>query len=156
MDLGHLTPSKGKKSRRVGRGSGSGLGKTCGRGTKGQGSRSGGSISPFFEGGQMPLYRRVPIRGFNNARFTQRYLVINLKDLKDYSEEIVTPDQLHKNGLLPHLRLPVKILSDGEVKKPLEIHAHHFSKKAIEKLESAGGKAHILPLRKEKEPESAP
>ena len=141
MDLGHLTYEKGskKKSKRIGRGIGSGHGKTSCRGAKGQRSRSGSKSRAWFEGGQMPLQRRLPKRGFTNI-FTKRYQVLNVGDLESLKKNKISPEELLKVKVIRNKNLPVKILGNGEVKKPLEVQAHAFSKKAVEKLEAAGGK----------------
>lgn len=138
MRLHELAPAKGSKSsrKRVGRGPGSGLGKTAGRGEKGQKSRSGYSRRPGFEGGQMPLVRRVPKRGFNNV-FRTEYAVINLAQLAGLEGE-VTPELLAGKGLVRSGR-PLKVLGDGEVAAALTVRAHRFSKSARAKIEAAGG-----------------
>lgn len=124
---------------RVGRGPGSGKGKTCGRGTKGQKSRSGASIPPWFEGGQMPLQRRVPKRGFTNI-FKKRYALVHLEDLNRFNDgEEVTPERLMEERLIRKLRDGVKILGDGALSKRLTVHAHKFTKTAAEKITAAGG-----------------
>ncbi len=142
MNLGNLTYAKGsrKKRKRVGRGEGSGHGGTACRGHKGQRSRSGGGVPPWFEGGQMPLQRRVPKRGFTNI-FRKEYQIVNLEDLeRKVTDKVVTPEILHQLRLIDKKDQPVKILGDGEITRPLEISAHAFSKSAIEKIEKAGGK----------------
>ncbi len=138
MRLHELAPAKGSKSsrKRVGRGPGSGLGKTAGRGEKGQKSRSGYSRRPGFEGGQMPLIRRVPKRGFTNI-FRAEYAVVNLAQLAGLEGE-VTPELLAARGLARAGR-PLKVLGDGEVAAPLTVRAHKFSKTARAKIEAAGG-----------------
>lgn len=140
MKLHDLSPAKGatQSRKRVGRGPGSGLGKTAGRGHKGQGSRAGSRMLPGFEGGQMPLVRRVPKRGFNNAIFRVEYAVVNLDQLADLGNEI-TPELLREKGVVRG-RKPVKVLGDGEVKKALRVVAHKFSKSARAKIEAAGGR----------------
>lgn len=145
MDLQTLKPTKGKAKSRVGRGNGSGKGKTCGRGTKGQGARSGGSIHPWFEGGQMPLYRRLPIRGFNNARFTKRYQIVNLSQIASLPEDgPVNPETLYAKGLINSEYEPVKILGDGELKAAYKVSAHKFSKSAAARIATAGGESIVL------------
>jgi large subunit ribosomal protein L15 len=148
MDLSNLKPAPGSKhsKKRVGRGPGSGLGKTAGRGHKGAQSRSGYSYKRGFEGGQMPLHRRVPKRGFNNKRFRTEFAVVNLDQLDARFEAgaIVSPDVLRDAGLVRDRRLPVKVLGRGEVTKALTVQAHKFSGKAAEKLAAAGGKAEAL------------
>jgi large subunit ribosomal protein L15 len=143
MKLHELSPAKGSRQarKRVGRGPGSGLGKTAGRGEKGQKSRSGYSQRIGFEGGQMPLVRRVPKRGFNNV-FRTEYAVVNLRQLAELDGEI-TPEVLHRRGLVPK-GARVKVLADGDVAKPLQVRAHKFSRAAREKVENAGGKCEEL------------
>ncbi len=133
-----------KERKRVGRGPGSGLGKTAGRGHKGQKSRSGYSRKWGFEGGQMPLYRRIPKRGFNNALFAVRYQIVNLEKIEGLEETEITPQLLKEKGIIKKISLPVKILSRGEISRPYTIHAHKFSQKAKEKIEAAGGKAIVI------------
>ena len=144
MKLHELTPAKGSKRsrKRIGRGPGSGTGKTAGRGHKGQRSRSGYSQRLGFEGGQMPLIRRVPKRGFTNI-FKTRYQVVNLASLGDLSGE-VTPDVLVAHGLVrPGHK--VKILGDGEIQAAIQVQAHKFSASAKAKIEAAGGSCEVLP-----------
>jgi len=138
-ELHDLSPAKGshRNRKRVGRGPGSGTGKTAGRGEKGQKARSGGSIHPYFEGGQMPLVRRIPKRGFSN-RGRVEYQVVNLRDL-DRFEGKVDITTLRAAGLIGASHRPVKILGQGELAKALEVEAHAFSKSAREKIEAAGG-----------------
>jgi large subunit ribosomal protein L15 len=129
----------------VGRGPGSGLGKTSGRGEKGQKSRSGFSHRDGFEGGQMPLHRRVPKRGFTNARFRKEFAEINLERLEVFDAgSIVTPEVLLKRGMIKNLRDGLKVLAKGTVTKALTVRAHKFSAKAQEQIAGAGGKAEIL------------
>src|SRR5579862_3820754 len=131
-----------KKKVRVGRGPGSGLGKTAGRGIKGATSRSGYAMKVTYEGGQMPLFRRLPKRGFTNGPFRVEYSVVNVGELSDFpAGSKVSPEELRKAGLLVGpARNPVKILGDGEIKISLIVSADAFSKSAIEKLQKAGGK----------------
>jgi large subunit ribosomal protein L15 len=129
-----------KKSKRVGRGPGSGLGKTAGRGHKGAGQRSGFKRRYWFEGGQMPLYRRVPMRGFNNSNFQKSYEIVNLSDIGKIKVKNIDSDVLFKNGLISSKFLPVKILANGDIKKAYNITASSFSKSAIKKIEEVGGK----------------
>lgn len=145
MDLGHLKYAKGSKKRRkrVGRGPGSGHGKTSCRGSKGQKSRSGAKSRSWFEGGQMPLQRRIPKRGFTNI-FRREYQVVNLGDLDRIKEKKISPEVLLKARLIRKRNVLLKILGDGDVTKPLEVSAHAFSRSAVEKLEAAGGKAILL------------
>ncbi len=145
MKIHELAPPKGsrKKRKRLGRGEGSGLGKTSGRGTKGQNSRSGGGVSPGFEGGQMPLQRRIPKRGFTNI-FKKEYEIINIKDLKHFnSGERVGKDALLKSGLIKKTK-PVKLLAKGDISYPLNIEVNNVSRSAKEKIEAAGGKVEIV------------
>ena len=144
MKLEELKPSKGsrKKAKRVGRGPGSGSGKTSGKGHKGQKARSGGVKGPGFEGGQMPLQRRLPKRGFTNI-FRKEYAVVNLSDLSDLSGTI-TPETLMEQGIVRHAKSGIKILGVGELKSALTIRAHKFSKSAIDKIQAAGGKAEVI------------
>lgn len=145
MILSELKPAKGsrKKSKRIGRGVGSGHGKTSGRGHKGQGSRSGGGVPAWFEGGQMPIQRRLPKRGFTNI-FRVNYNIINLKDLdKIKGDDPITPETLSEKGIVKRKR-PIKILGEGKLTKPLTVHAKKFSKSAIKKIEEAGGKAVLV------------
>ena len=143
-ELHDLSPSRGshRGRKRVGRGMGSGTGKTSGRGQKGQGSRSGGGVSAHFEGGQMPLVRRLPKRGFTNINRVE-YQVVNLRDL-EAMDGAVTLEALKGAGLIGNFRHPVKILGTGEVTKALAVEAHAFSKSAREKIESAGGSVTVL------------
>ncbi len=146
MGLENLKPAKGsvRERKRVGRGPGSGRGKTCGRGEKGQKSRSGYSRKLGFEGGQMPLHRRVPKRGFHN-RFRKEWAAINLERLEIFDAgTIVTPDVLEKRGMIRKVRDGVKILAKGDLTKPLTVRAHKFSAKARERITGLGGKAEIL------------
>ena len=146
MRLNDLSPSKGArtKRKRVGRGPGSGHGKTSCRGSKGLKSRSGGSVRPGFEGGQMPLQRRLPKRGFSNI-FKKEYELINVRDLNQFdSDSSIDIALLQKTGLLKSINTGVKLLSDGEISHPVVIKVHKASKKAIEKVEAAGGKVELL------------
>jgi large subunit ribosomal protein L15 len=147
VGLSNLRPAKGsvRERKRVGRGPGSGLGKTSGRGEKGQKSRSGFSHREGFEGGQMPLHRRVPKRGFSNARFKKEFAEINLERLEVFDAgSIVTPEVLLKRGMIKNLRDGLKVLAKGTVTKALTVRAHKFSAKAQEQITGAGGKAEIL------------
>jgi len=146
MKLHELKPAEGavKTPLRKGRGVGSGLGKTSGRGHKGQKARSGGGTRPGFEGGQMPLSRRLPKRGFTNP-FSKEYSLVNLKDLNRFEEgTVVTPELLKEEGLVKKLNDGVKILGEGELAKKLTVKAHKFSKSAKEKIEALGGKAEVI------------
>ena len=143
--LGNLKPSSGavKKRKRIGRGPGSGHGKTSTRGHKGQKARSGAKRRAWFEGGQMPLQRRVPKRGFTNI-FKKEYQIVNLASLsKCRDQEVISPLVMKDFGLLKKLDLPVKILGDGEVSGPVTVQANAFSKKAKEKIEALGGKIYV-------------
>ena len=135
----HPTPGSRTPSRRVGRGHGSGRGKTAGRGTKGQNSRAGGSLPAWFEGGQTPLHIRVPkLHGFHN-RGRVAYAALNLVKLTEVEKgTLVTPDVLEHDGLIRDTKLPVKILGNGDAPKGITIHAHAFSKTALDKLTAAG------------------
>lgn len=140
----HASAGAHKRKKIVGRGSGSGHGKTSCRGQKGQGSRSGAKKKPGFEGGQMPLIRRVPKRGFTNP-FKKQIQVVNLQDLNIFSEnEVVNCDLLKSKNLIKNKKISVKILGNGDVKKPLTVQADAFSKSAQEKISKAGGKAEII------------
>jgi large subunit ribosomal protein L15 len=148
MKLDELKPAAGstKKRKRVGRGDGSGHGKTSCRGHKGQGARSGGNTKPGFEGGQMPLQRRLPKRGFHNP-FRVEFSVVNLAQLDALpAGSEVTPDKLAEHGLVHGRRRPVKILGEGSLSKALNVKAHGFSTTAKEKIEAAGGKAELIVL----------
>jgi large subunit ribosomal protein L15 len=144
MRLNDLRPQRGsrKKEKRIGRGIGSGHGKTSTKGHKGGLARSGGGgKGPGFEGGQMPLIRRIPKRGFNN-RFREAASIVNLQSLNRFeANSTVTPEQLKSSGLIRHSADAVKILGEGALSKPLKVHAHRFSRSAVEKIEKAGGKA---------------
>ena len=144
MDLAHLKFADGsrRKRKRIGRGQGSGLGKTSGRGENGQRSRSGSKQRAWFEGGQMPIQRRVPKRGFVNI-FRVEFQVVNLKDLNRVKDgvEKLNPDVLYESGFVSNKRLPIKILGDGDWNRAVEITANAFSKSAVQKIEAAGGKA---------------
>ena len=143
-NLSTLRPPKGATAnrKRIGRGMGSGMGKTSTRGHKGQGSRSGSRLMRGFEGGQMPLHRRLPKRGFTNI-FRTEYQVVNLERLADLGESNITPEVLVKHRLASKNDL-IKVLGDGELKSALTVQAHKFSKSAIEKITKAGGRAEVL------------
>lgn len=143
--LHHLKPSGGtnRKRKRVGRGPGSTLGKTCGKGANGQKSRSGGSVKAGFEGGQMPLQRRLPKRGFTNL-FRKEFSVVNLRDLARIQDvEVVDPDLMVKLRLV-RKGMPVKVLGDGELERAVTVKAHRVSTTAAAKIEKAGGKIEIV------------
>jgi large subunit ribosomal protein L15 len=147
VGLQNLRPAKGsvRERKRVGRGPGSGSGKTSGRGEKGQKSRSGFSHKDGFEGGQMPLHRRVPKRGFTNARFRKEFAEINLERLEVFDAgAIITPEVLLKRGMIKNLRDGLKVLAKGTITKALTVRAHKFSAKAQEQITGAGGKAEVL------------
>jgi len=143
-ELHDLSPASGshRGRKRVGRGSGSGLGKTAGRGQKGQKARTGGKPHIHFEGGQMPLHRRLPKRGFTNIHRVE-YQVVNLRDLEAL-EGTVTVETLKDAGLIGSVRKPVKVLGQGELTKALAVEANAFSKSAKEKIEAAGGSVAVL------------
>jgi len=146
VTLSNLHPPRGSRHRkvRVGRGIGSKLGKTSGAGNKGQKSRKGYSQRPGFEGGQMPLHRRMPKRGFHNP-FGRDYAVVNLEALNAFAAgDVITPEFLRERGLVRHATRPVKILGDGELKSALTVRAHAFSKSAEQKIAGAGGKVERL------------
>jgi large subunit ribosomal protein L15 len=147
MDLSDLKPSEGstKNKKRVGRGHGTGQGTQAGRGHKGAQSRSGFKFKRGFEGGQMPLHRRVPKRGFHNP-FRTDYAVVNLDVLADRFDAgtVITPDLLRERGLIHSTRQPIKVLARGDVSKKLTVQAHKFSGKAAEKIAAAGGTVEVL------------
>ena len=146
VNLSNLRPPRGSRHRkvRVGRGIGSKLPKTAGAGNKGQKSRKGFSRRPGFEGGQMPLHRRIPKRGFTNI-FGTEYAVLNVDRLNAFSAgEVVTPELLRERGLVRHASWPVKILGEGDLKAALTVRAHAFSKSAEQKITSAGGRVERL------------
>ena len=133
------------RAKRKGIGRGSGNGKTSGRGQKGQNSRSGGGVRANFEGGQIPLYRRLPKRGFSNAKFKTTYAVINVSDLNVFEDgTVVTPALLKETGLLKNQLDGVKVLGNGTLEKKLTVKAHKFSITAKEKIEAAGGKVEVI------------
>ena len=145
MNLHDLSPAVGSKKRkkRVGRGMSSGSGKTSGKGHKGQNARSGGGVRPGFEGGQMPIQRRIPKRGFNNI-FKKRYATINVKDLETFNnDEEINISVLLEKGIVKKKHCGLKVLGNGELTKKLNITAVKFSKTAIEKIEAAGGKVSL-------------
>ena len=135
-----------KAKKRVGRGPGSGMGKTSTRGENGQKSRSGASIKPWFQGGQSPLYRRLPKRGFNNARFTTRYAILNLSDLNKFFNDgdVVNEEILKERGIIKNSLSGIKILGNGVLEKKLTIKANRFTNSAVSKIEDAGGKAEVI------------
>lgn len=147
MNLAEITKQAGaeKRRKRVGRGSGSGHGKTCGRGHKGAGQRAGFRKRALSEGGQMPTFRRIPKRGFSNAQFAHRYHIVNVSSLERVFETgaHVTAEALCEAGLIRNLRWPVKVLGNGELKKKLKVDAAKFSGSAEEKIKAAGGEVHV-------------
>lgn len=146
MKLHELRPAKGstKNRKRLGRGTATGQGKTAGRGQDGQKSRSGGNRRPGFEGGQMPLYRRLPKRGFTNI-FKKQWAIINIETLNKFEDgTVVTPELLLENGIIKKVMDGVKVLGDGELQKKVTVQAHKFSQTAISKIEAVGGKAEVI------------
>lgn len=147
MKLHELKKNEGATFRKkiVGRGSGSGSGKTSGRGQKGQNARSGGGVSPVFEGGQLPLYRRLPKRGFSNHDFKTVYAVINLSDLNVFNDgDVVTPALLKEKGIVKKQLDGIKVLGNGSLEKKITIQAHRFSSSALRKIEESGSKAEVI------------
>lgn len=146
MKLHEITPAKGSthKTKRLGRGTGSGLGKTSGKGHKGQKARSGGGVRPGFEGGQMPLYMRLPKRGFTN-RFKKVYAEVNVETLNTFrAGSVITPEKLLEKGIIKKVHDGVKIMGGGELKKKFRVQAHKFTKGAQEKIEAAGGSIEVV------------
>ena len=146
MKLHELKAVKGatRAPKRKGRGGASGQGTTAGRGMNGQKSRSGGGVRPGFEGGQMPLYRRIPKRGFTNI-WGDEFTVLNVSDLNRFDAgTVVTPQLLKESGMAKQVKTGIKILGNGDLEKSLTVQAHKFSKTAVEKIESAGGKAEVI------------
>lgn len=147
MDLSNLRPAIGstKNRKRIGRGPGSGTGKTAGKGHKGQNARSGGGVKPGFEGGQMPLQRRLPKRGFKSLN-KKVYALVNLRDLQELFEagSVVDIETYGKNGLVNKIYDGIKVLGDGDLDKALTVKAHKFSQSAVAKIEAAGGKAEVI------------
>ena len=145
MELGNIKASQEKVTRRrVGRGIGSGLGKTSGRGHKGQKARSGGGVRRGFEGGQTPLYRRLPKRGFNNARFARQYTEVTLSMLNQSKSAEVTAESLLKEGIIGKVNDGIVILGNGNLDKALTVKAKRFTKTASEKIQAAGGKIEVI------------
>ena len=147
MKLHELSPQEGsvKERFRKGRGAGSGNGKTAGKGHKGQNARSGGGVRPGFEGGQLPLYRKLPKRGFKNFLFKKNYAVINVEVLNKFNDgDVVDNVALFKAGIIDTVKTPVKVLGEGEVTKNLTVQAQVFSASAKEKIEAAGGKTEVV------------
>ncbi|XEC94603.1 50S ribosomal protein L15 [Paenibacillus tarimensis] len=146
MKLHELSPAPGSKQerKRVGRGIGTGNGKTAGRGHKGQKARSGGGVRPGFEGGQNPLYRRLPKRGFNNP-FRKEYAVVNIEELNSFAAgSEITPEILQEKGIVKNPLDGIKILGNGEIKVQLTVKANKFSQSAVEKIQAAGGKTEVI------------
>ena len=141
MFLDTIKPASGAKKgrKRVGRGIGSGSGKTCGRGHKGQRSRSGGYHKVGFEGGQMPLHRRVPKRGFSNFHFKKEFQLVNVSDFEKLDVEVIDANILKENGLVKYAMRPIKVLGNGELTKKLDVTASAFSASAKEKIKKTGG-----------------
>lgn len=146
MKIHELQPAPGSRHtrKRVGRGVGSGMGKTSTRGHKGQNARSGGGVRPGFEGGQNPLYRRLPKRGFNNP-FRKEYAIVNLDQLNNFADGTeVTPEILLNSGIVKNPQSGIKVLGDGELTVKLSVKANKFSKSAVEKITAAGGNAEVI------------
>lgn len=147
MKLHELSPAPGSNTPawRKGRGAGSGNGKTAGRGHKGQNARSGGGVRPGFEGGQIPTYRRLPKRGFDNSRFATKYAIINIGDLNVFEDgAVINIVNLVENGMISKVYDGLKVLGDGEITKKLTVQAKIFSASAKAKIEAAGGKAEVI------------
>ncbi len=147
MKLHELSPAEGsvKENYRKGRGAGSGNGKTAGKGHKGQNARSGGGVRPGFEGGQLPLYRKLPKRGFNNYRFANKYAIINVQSLNKFNDgEVVDSAALLSAGIIHNVFDGVKVLGEGDIAKKLTVKAAIFSASAKEKIEAAGGKTEVV------------
>ncbi|MBI5213388.1 MAG: 50S ribosomal protein L15 [Nitrospirae bacterium] len=146
MKIQDLTPEKGstRRVKRIGRGPGSGHGKTATKGHKGQKARSGGSKGPAFEGGQTPLQRRLPKRGFKNIPFKKEYAVLNIKDIAALGIDLITPEALLGKKVIKDIKDGIKILGVGDLSKPLTVKAHAFSASALSKINAAGGKAEVL------------
>ena len=147
MKLHELNAVEGSTHRRkvVGRGPGSGHGKTSGRGEKGQKARSGGSVHIWFEGGQTPLYKRLPRRGFSNAKFKIRYATINVGDLNNFKDgDVITPELLQEKGIIKKQLSGIKVLGDGKLDKKITIKAHRFTQGALRKIEESGSKAEVI------------
>ncbi len=147
MKLHELEAKKeaSKKRKRVGRGPGSGSGKTSGRGEKGQNARSGGGVKPWFEGGQTPLFRRIPKRGFTNAPFRKRYAIINVDAFNNFAKDsVITLEMLKDMGLVKKEYNGLKVLGNGELTQKVTVRAHKVSQKAQEKIENQGGKVEVV------------
>lgn len=150
MKLNELQPSVPRKSRkRVGRGESSGWGKTAGKGSNGQNSRAGGGVKPYFEGGQMPIYRRTPKRGFSNALFRKDYVVLNLSDLNRFEDgTVVTPELLKEQGIVKNMLSGVKILGNGKLEKKISLKVHQVSASAKSAVEANGGSVELIKIAK--------
>lgn len=147
MELNNLPKNVGSthRGKRVGRGPGSGLGKTSGRGENGQKSRSGASIPAVFEGGQTPLFRRLHKRGFSNAKFKVRYATINVSDLNRFKDgEVITPELLKEQGVVKKQLVGIKVLGNGTLEKKVTVKAHRFTQSALKKIEESGSKAEVI------------
>ena len=147
MELNKITKNPGAthSKKRVGRGPGSGLGKTSGRGENGQKSRSGASIPAVFEGGQSPLFRRLHKRGFSNAKFKVRYATINVEDLNVFKDgDVITPELLKELGIIKKQLSGIKVLGNGTLEKKVTIKAHRFTQSALTKIEESGSKAEVI------------
>ena len=147
MKLNNIHSAEGAihKAKRLGRGTSSGHGKTSGKGHKGQNARSGGGVRPGFEGGQLPLFRRLPKRGFTNAKFKTRYAVINLSDLEKFEKDsVVTPELLHEMGIIKKQLDGIKVLGNGNLTKKLIVKANAFSDTAVAKIQELGGKVEVI------------
>ncbi len=147
MNLHELSPAPGSRhsKKRLGRGIGSGMGKTSTRGSKGQWARSGGGVRPGFEGGQMPLFRRLPKRGFSNEPFKKEYNIVNLAQLERFAAgTVVTPDLLKENRIVRNMKDGIKILGEGDLHVALTVRAHAFSGTAAEKIAAAGGSVEVI------------
>ena len=147
MELNNLPKNAGSthRGKRVGRGPGSGLGKTSGRGENGQKSRSGASIPAVFEGGQTPLFRRLHKRGFSNAKFKVRYATINVSDLNKFKDgEVITPELLKEKGIVKKQLSGIKVLGNGTLDKKVTVKAHRFTQSALKKIEESGSKAEVI------------
>ncbi len=147
MKLHELSKVEGSTHRRkvVGRGPGSGHGKTSGRGEKGQKARSGGGVHAWFEGGQTPLFKRLPRRGFNNARFATKYAIVNVSDLNRFKDgDVVTPELLKESGLVKKELCGIKVLGNGTLEKKLTVKANLFTNSAIAKIEELGGTTEVI------------
>ena len=147
MKLNELSPAPGsaKENWRRGRGAGSGNGKTAGKGHKGQNARSGGGVRPGFEGGQIPAYRRLPKRGFDNSRFADKYAIVNVSDLEKFNDgDVITVEALLEKRIIRKAYDGLKVLGNGELTKKLTVQAKIFSASAKEKIEAVGGKAEVM------------